>query len=274
MPAPHELDPSASPLALLGSELRKYRLAANLSQEQLGEMINFSTGMISFIERAERAPRREFVELCEKALGLDGELLRLWPLITMESSPQWFRPWLQIEPDARTLRTWQPLLIPGLLQTEEYARAILSGEPGMKPEQIEEAVAARMHRQTIFERSTPPMFWVVLDEGVLSRPVGSGEVMHNQLKHLIDMAGHPFVTIQLAPLDSRATCGLEGGFVIAQLAGQADTVFLESATLGYVTNRPEEVSAVTVRYEAIRAEALPATLSMKLINEKMVNTWT
>ncbi|WP_214107975.1 helix-turn-helix domain-containing protein [Acrocarpospora catenulata] len=274
MPAPHELDPTRSPRALLGAELRKYRKLAKLSQEELAEKINFSAGMISFTERAARMPSRELIELCEKALGLDGELLRLWPLVTMEAAPQWFQHWIEIEPDAVTLRTWEPLLVPGLLQTEDYARALLTRTRGMTEQQVEEAVTARMTRQRIFDREVPPMFWVVIDEGVLCRPLGDKEMMRRQLEHLIEMADRPLVTIQVVPLNSCAAAGLLGGFVIAQLSGQPDTVYIESVAQGYVTSKHEEVMPVVIAYEVIRADALSVSASLELIKEKMETLWT
>ncbi|WP_214109189.1 helix-turn-helix domain-containing protein [Acrocarpospora catenulata] len=274
MPAPQELDPAESPRALLGSEIRKYRMASDMSQEQLAEKINFSAGMVSFVERATRIPSRQFVELCEKALGLNGELLRLWPLVSMTARPEWFQPWLEIEPDATVIRTWQPNVVPGLLQTEAYARAILSGRPRMADDQIEEAVVARLDRQLILDRVTPPMLWAVLDEGVLSRPIGGRDVMREQLEHLIKMSDNRSVTIQVSPMDSRATIGLEGGFMIAGRPGQPDTVYMEAATLGFVTIEAEKVAKVINLYDALRAEAFPARASIELIKEKLVNLWT
>ncbi|WP_187281543.1 helix-turn-helix transcriptional regulator [Nonomuraea sp. C10] len=98
MPAPLELDPTASPLAFFGAELRKFRKNAGLSQEQLAEIIRFSPGLVGFIERAQRTPSKDLVQRCDEAVGAKGELLRLWPLISREASPRWFREWLDIEP--------------------------------------------------------------------------------------------------------------------------------------------------------------------------------
>ncbi|WP_433224651.1 helix-turn-helix domain-containing protein [Microtetraspora malaysiensis] len=273
MPAPVELDPSASPLAFFGAELRKYRKGAGWSQEQLAERIRFSPSLVGFIERAQRPPSRDFVERCDETLRLNGELLRLWPLISREATPQWFREWLDIEQEAHTLRTWQPLLVPGLLQTEDYARAVLQGEPGVTPEQVEKAVEARLERQTIFSRSNPPMFWVTLDEGVFLRPIGGRDVMRRQLERLAQAAENPRIAIQVVPLALGATTGLLGGFVIAQLSGTPDTVYLESAGNGQVTDRTEDVKAIHVRYDAIRAEAHPRHVSIELIR-KAIQGWT
>ncbi|SDI37046.1 Helix-turn-helix domain-containing protein [Sinosporangium album] len=107
MPPPKELDPTGSLLAFFGAELRKFRMQAGLSQEELAQRIRYSAGLVGFVERAARRPHRDFVTRCDEVLNLDGALLRLWPLITHEASPRWFRPWLEIEEEAHTLCTWQ-----------------------------------------------------------------------------------------------------------------------------------------------------------------------
>ncbi|MET8143847.1 helix-turn-helix transcriptional regulator [Sphaerisporangium sp. NPDC005288] len=273
MPAPRELDPAASAQALFGYELRRHRTAAGWTMEQLAQKICFSVALVGMVENARRSPSRDFAERCDKALQLDGALLRLWPFINRASTPSWFRPWLEVEREAATLRTWEPLVVPGLLQTEEYARAILLGEPRVTPEDVEEQVAARMERQRIFERPEPPMLWAVLDEAVLHRPIGSAQVMTAQLHRLLEAGALPCVTIQVVPLSAYSTTGLEGGFIIAQTRGLPDTVYLESAGHGQVVERAAEVEELTVRYEVIRAEALPQRASLELIRET-IQRWT
>lgn len=273
MPAPLELDPTASPLAFFGAELRKYRKKAKLSQEQLAEIVRFSPSLVGLIERAQRTPSKDLVQLCDEALGAEGELLRLWPLLSREASPRWFREWLDIEQEAHTLRTWQPLLIPGLLQTEEYARAMLRGEPGVTDEQVEKAVQARLERQVILSRPNPPMLWVVLDEGVLQRPIGGRATIRRQLEHLVEMAKRPRVAVQVVPLALGITTGILGGFVIAQIAGSPDIVYYESTGRGQITDRSEDIIALHTRYDAIRAEAHPQHVSIELLREA-IKAWT
>lgn len=273
MPAPKDLNPDAGPLALFGYELRKHREAAGLSQEQLARRIRFSDSLIGQIERAGRRPSRTFIERCEEAFGLQGELLQHWPDLTREASPRWFRTWLEIEGEADALRSWEPLLLPGLLQTEDYARAVISGKPGATADQVEEALAIRMARQKLFLRADPPMYWAVIDECVLRRPIGGREVMYRQLEHLLEMVKSPRISIQVVPFDLGATTGLSGGFAIAQLREAADAAYLESAGVGHVTDRPEEVQAISVRYEAIRGDAHSQHTSTEMIKEMMVTVW-
>lgn len=265
-----ELDPTAGPLALFGSELRRFRTDRGLTIEQLAERVSFSASLLGSVERAARRPSRDFAERCERELGLSGELLKLWPLIMKEINPQWFRPWTKVEQEARTLRTWEPLLIPGLLQTANYARAVLSGEPGVNEAQVNEALEARLQRQALFKRPTPPIFAALIDEGVLHRPIGGPHVMREQLQHLLTMMANPRITVQVIPLDVGATTGLLGAFMIAQVPGASDTAYIETTTHGQVTDRSDDIEAISLRYDTIRAWAHPLHVSEHVIREKMV----
>jgi transcriptional regulator with XRE-family HTH domain len=260
---------SNTPEARLGEELRRSREALGWTQDDLAERIQFSGSMVGFVERAERAPTEDFVLRCEAALGAAGKLV---PLLAgcEKSSPRWFRPWTKIEAEARVLRLWEPLLVPGLLQTPEYARAVLRTEPGVLERDVEELLAARMQRQKLFERPDPPIVAAIIDEGVLYRPVGGQEVMHWQLEHLLELVRHPRVTVQVVPVSIGATAGLLGGFAVAQVTGQRDAAYLDNPLNGQVTDRADEVHAITLKYDAVRAWAHPLHVSEQLIREMKV----
>lgn len=262
-----EIDPPGKPLVLFGAELRKHRKRVDMSQERLAEIIQFSMSLVGFIERGQRTPSRNFVQRCDDALEAGGELVRLWEHLTRAASPRWFRGWLDIEQEAHALHSWEPLVMPGLLQTEEYARAVIRGEPGITDEQVEKAVKARMERQEIFTRDAPPLFRAVLDEGVLQRPIGGKEVMRRQLERLMEAIESPRIGIQIIPMALGVTTGILGGFVIAQLPGSPDTVYIESTTHGHVSDRPEDVEGIHCRYDILRAEARPRDVSIALIRE-------
>ncbi|MBT2226650.1 DUF5753 domain-containing protein [Nonomuraea sp. NEAU-A123] len=219
---------------------------------------------------SDSTPSLEFTEGVERFLGLKGELIRLWPLVTKTASPAWFREWPKIEGEACTLRTWQPLVIPGLLQTRGYARAVLQGQPGITEDQVNEALEARLARQVIFTRSAPPIYSAIIDEVVLSRPIGGPEVMKEQLEHLVKLLSHPCITLQVVPMAAVPTIGLLGGFVIASPLKGGDTIYLDSAADGEVTDREDKVRTVSVRYDAIRSWARPVNETEDAIREKMV----
>ncbi|MEO3813279.1 helix-turn-helix transcriptional regulator [Sphaerisporangium sp. B11E5] len=253
--------------------MRKYRNRANITQDRLAGIIQFSQSLIGFIERGERTPSHNFMQRYDDAVHTGGELVRLWAHLTRGASPRWFRNWLDIEQEAHTLHAWEPLYVPGLLQTEEYAITVIRGEPGISDAQVEKAVTARMERQAIFLRSDPPMYRVVLDEGVLQRPIGGKKVMHRQIERLMEAAESSRIGIQIIPVALGVTTGLLGGFAIAQISGSPDKVYIESATNGHVTDHPEDVEAIHRRYDALRATAQPQHVSTELIRE-MEKLWT
>ncbi|MFD0887242.1 helix-turn-helix domain-containing protein [Streptosporangium algeriense] len=260
-------DPSAKPLVILGAEMRQRRVRFGLTQDQVAEITQFSQSLVGFVERGERRPSRNFMERYDNAIRADGELVLLWERLTHATSPRWFRTWLDVEQQAQSLHTWQPLVMPGLLQTEEYARLVIRGEPGITEEQVDKAVAARMKRQEIFARATPPLFRAILDEGVLYRPIGGKKVMRRQLARLVEAVESPRIGLQVVPMALGVTTGILGGFVIARLPGRADTVYIQSAAHGQVSDRPEDVELVHSRYDALRAEAQPQPVSIALIRE-------
>jgi transcriptional regulator with XRE-family HTH domain len=259
-----------APTARLGAEIRRLRLAQGWSQEELAAKINFSTALVGFVERGERTARREFVEGCESALGLNGELKALWDECGSRSGPRWFRPWPKIEAEARVIRTWEPLVVPGLLQTPDYARALMRSEPAVSEAEVEAGVEARMQRQSILTGPTPPVMLAVIDEAVLLRPIGGPSVMHRQLEHLLDQTALTNIMIQVVPLDVGATAGLLGGFAVADVPGGRDAAYLESPHHGHVTDRASDIYAIKLRHEAIRAWAHPRHVSENLMREMLV----
>ncbi|WP_326636108.1 helix-turn-helix transcriptional regulator [Streptosporangium sp. NBC_01755] len=272
MPAPRELDPKAGRNAAFGVELRRLRLGAGLTQEELGNRIGYSTSQVGSVEVGKRAPTEPFIAGCE--VGFGPGLREVWADLSKhrDEAPKWFRPWLEEEAEALSITTCQPLVVPGLLQTAAYAHALLKCECRYSDDQIEALVAARLARQKIFTRTNPPRYLVLLDEGVLSRPIGGPKVMCEQLKRLLEVVDLPHITIQITPLG--ANPGLSGGIVIAQAPkGHRHTVYLETAAEPVVTSNPEVVNAVTIKMDIIRAESLPHSASVEFIG-KMVEKWT
>ncbi|GII80900.1 transcriptional regulator [Sphaerisporangium rufum] len=266
-------NPESSPAARFGFELRRFRQEARMTQADLGREVGYTGAAIGALERGLRLPKdKHLVEQCDAALTANGDLLQIWEECRSDGNQRWFFPWLDVEQQARTLRTWQPNLIPGLLQTADYARVVIE-RPGMSAAEIEKAVKARLDRQSIFARDRPPMMWAVLDEVVLQRPVGGADVMKDQLKQLLTMAEHPCITVQIVPLSAACTAGLLGGFVLAQMRDGREVVYLDSAGKGQVTAQTKEVRDIQLLYEAIKANALPQNESLLKIKEWM-NRWT
>ncbi|GAA1513785.1 helix-turn-helix transcriptional regulator [Sphaerisporangium rubeum] len=262
----HEHNPETSPVHRFGYELRRRRLSAHLTQEGLAEKIGYSGGLVSMVETGRRMPKADFAQRVDDQLQLNGVLLRMWDECRADGVQLWFIPWLEAELKATTLHSWQHSLVPGLLQTPDYARTLFQGEPQFQRSKLDQAVTARLDRQTIFEREDPPMMWAVLDEVVLQRPIGGASVMRKQLEHLVTMSDHPCIAIQIVPFEAACTPGLLGAFILANVQGQ-DVAYLESANEGKVIASPEDVRNLRTRYDAIRIHALPQAGSKQLIKE-------
>jgi transcriptional regulator with XRE-family HTH domain len=277
---PRDNDQDGTPQGVFGAELRYYRERAGLSQTELAVLVNVSHDVISKIETGDRAPAKDFPDRLDDVPELDtrGGLARLWDNLRKglrhRAIPGWFQPWTHFEAQATTLRWYEPLLVPGLLQTEDYARAILAVSPGGKHEDLDDQVAARIGRQAILARSDPPQLWCVVDEGVLHRSVGGPKVMHDQLEHLADLAENPQTTIQVIPASAGAHAGLLGGFIIADVDGSPSMVYLETAAEGQIADSPAIVAHAMLRFDALRSEALPRAASRDLIMKVAEDKWT
>ena len=162
---------------------------------------------------------------------------------------------------------------PGLLQTEEYARAILSARPDGNLDDLDEQVAARLARQAILNRTGAPQLWCVLDEGVLHRAIGGRKVMRSQLYRLAEVAEHPKTTIQVI-CSSGAHAALLDGFIIADLESKPPVAYLETAAEGQVTDSSSAVGRVALRFDRLRAQAESWAASRDLIGKVAEERWT
>jgi transcriptional regulator with XRE-family HTH domain len=277
---PRENDLDGTPQGVFGAELRYYRGRAGLSQTDLAALVNISHDVISKIETGDRPPAKDFPERLDAVPELDtrGGLTRIWGNLRKglrhRAVPGWFQPWTHFEAQAATLRSYEPLLVPGLLQTEDYARAILAASPGGKHDDLDDQVAARIARKAVFARADAPQLWSVVDEGVLHRSIGGTKVMHDQLEHLADVAENPQTTIQVIPASTGAHAGLLGGFVIADLDSSPSMVYLETAAEGQIADSPAIVAHAMLRFDALRSEALPRAASRDLIMKVAEDIWT
>ena len=186
---------------------------------------------------------------------------------------EWTGKWLAVEAKANTLLSFEHSIIPGLLQTESYMREILKHNHH-SPIDIEEQVRERLGRQVaVLGRDNPPMAVFILDEQVLSRPVGGTEVMTDQLKHLLDVSGHPKVIIHVVPVGGAGYHpGLAGAFMIAKVDG-TEVAYQDGTLKGRVLEDIEQVAAVSQVWENVRAVALPKVASIELV-VKALERWT
>ncbi|MGA5066136.1 helix-turn-helix domain-containing protein [Streptomyces exfoliatus] len=260
------LDPSASPLDYYGSELRRLREEANLSQAELGSILYCTASLIGQIETAKKVPTRQFSERLDAALLTGGVFTRLVGLVLKSQLPTWFQAYAEMEAKATYISTYQSQLVYGLLQTPEYARAVLSVE---NPGRLEELVAARMERQRILEREHPPVLCVVLDEAVLYREIGGAEVMRNQLDRLLGCRDHPWAQVQLLPFKAGQHTGLLGSFTLLRFDDDPDLFYAPVYGGGHMTANPQVIRERSVGYARLQATALSREDSAALIKRVM-----
>ncbi|MFE2287678.1 helix-turn-helix domain-containing protein [Streptomyces sp. NPDC059443] len=261
-----DLDPSASPLDYYGFELRRLREAAGLKQQQLGDIIFCTASLIGQVETTKKVPTRDFSERLDAALGTDGHFSRLVGLVLRSQLPSWFQAYAEMEARATFISTFQCQLVHGLLQTEAYARAVLGVE---SPDTLDASVAARMDRQRILARKSPPVSWVVLDEAVLLREIGGSGVMRDQLARLLSLRDRPWLEIQVLPFKAGQHTGMMGSFTMLRFDGDPDLHYRESYDSGHMTANPQVIKERSVGYARLQAEALSPRASAELIARVM-----
>ena len=268
-----------NPRVVFGRMLRHYRTQAGLSREQLGSRVYLTGDMVAKIERGNRTATEKFVEACEALpeLGTRGSLRVLWEQLRdsfmSRPYPGWFADWPGKEAQAVKLRWFEMAVVPGLLQTESYARALLTDRVAFLGD-IDEAVTARMERAAILARDDPPELWVVVDEAVLHRPVGGPDVMAGQLKHLIELASRPAIVVRVMPATVGVHDGLPGaGFIIADFGDAPSAAYQDTALRGQVIEEAEDIVTLGATWDRLAAEALPRSASLARM-EEIGKSWT
>jgi transcriptional regulator with XRE-family HTH domain len=264
----------------LGIELRRLREQASLTCEDVGRRLDCSGTRISRMETGRISIRpgdvRELMEVYEITGPEADALVQLarearmkgWWHTYGQVLPPWFEAYVGLETAATRLRDFQAMIVPGLLQTEDYARTVLRTAPGRdSTEEIDRQVALRMRRQAIFEDATPPDLWVILSESVIRTHVGGRGVMRAQLRRLIDVAERSHVTLQVLPFTSGAHVHPISPFTILDFPDAADptVVYLEHRTGSLFLESAEEIRRYTVVFDHLRAEALGTRASVDLI---------
>jgi transcriptional regulator with XRE-family HTH domain len=270
-------DPETNPAAFLGGELRRARVAAGFSsQDALAAKLGFDRTVIAKAETGERPPTDDVLAGWCHACHLDDDLFRRMVVLARRADgpvPTWFEDWLRAEGEAQSLRIWSPMLIPGLLQTAEYARALfLAEQTDTSDDAIDALVAARLERQAILDRTEPPDVVVVLDEAVLHRLICSSQVMHDALVQVAELSRRPYVVVQVVPASNGANAGLGGAFYIAAADGMPETLQVEGVE-EQTTEKRSVVRKAAVTFDRVRADALPREASRDLILKVADERW-
>ncbi|MEU0336599.1 helix-turn-helix transcriptional regulator [Streptomyces sp. NPDC006193] len=266
MPGPKDLDPSSSPRALLGAELRHAREKAGLSQEELGRRLFVSGSFIGQLEAGTRRMQAEYARMLDEVLGTEDFFTRNCAAAARSKYPEHFAQAAEAEEVATAIRQYAPLLIPGLLQTPAYARAVCRAyQPTAPKEEIDRLVTARTERARILDDPTEPLLWAVIDEAALRRVTGGRAVMAEALHHLAGLAGSGRAIVQVLPFDAGAHAAMQGAIKLMDFEDAPPLVYFEGVGTGRLEDDPAVVRHQRFTYELLTACALSPEKSLALI---------
>ncbi|MFE6750953.1 Scr1 family TA system antitoxin-like transcriptional regulator [Kitasatospora purpeofusca] len=258
----------------VGKLVKLYRERAGITQRQLAERIGYSEDMVGLIERGKRTPRIEFLTVVDPIVNAGGALMVVADDVmkakirVSERHPAFSKAFTAEEAKAIEIHDYSTMVIPGLLQTEAYIRALYEmRRPLLSPEKIDEWVAARMARKEILARWPMPVVTWVIDESVLRRPLGGWDMHAEQLQHLLKVGNMRGPELQVMPLDRMSHAGMGGSFALLMPSGGSQMGYVAAQHVNRLITDPVEVRNMAARYSSIRAQALSLRESMALIEQ-------
>jgi transcriptional regulator with XRE-family HTH domain len=256
----------------VGREIRSARESKQLTRAELAKTFPVSESLVASWETGRLIPKTEYLTHLTGILGLPDVILRILDdLVSREVAPEWLNKWTTAESESSALLAFAPQVVPGLLQTEDYARAVLRlGKPA--PLDLEGQVSARMARQKLLARKDPPLYHAVLDEAVISRPVGGPEVMHDQLMRLVELSQRDEIIIQVIPFVVGAHAGFAGAAIVLASINGSEVAYVDNALRGEVVEKVEDVAAMRRLWQMLSAKALHEEASIELIM-KAAQSW-
>ncbi|MFC6015900.1 helix-turn-helix domain-containing protein [Plantactinospora solaniradicis] len=254
--------------------MKRRRVAAGLTQTVLGDRIHFSDTHVSAVETGTKPIKAEYLRAVDDELGAGGLLVEMWEeLVRDGTAPVWFRDWLEIERRAIALRTFETAYVPGLMQTEAYARATLAGER-LTPDEVDQLVTARLERQSIITKERPPLITAVLDQAVIARGAAdAASMMSEQLARILTCAQLPNVQLQVVPTGIGMYPGYGGPFTLADLPDNRRVGHSDNQLAARIVDGADEIATLAGRWERIKGHALPVDQSFELI-KKVATSWS
>ncbi|MGP8299771.1 helix-turn-helix domain-containing protein [Streptomyces inhibens] len=266
MPGPKPLDPSSSPRAMLGAELRHKREEAGLTQEELGRPLFVSGSFIGQLEAGTRRMQMEYAVKMDEILETDGYFARNCEAATKSKYPDHFSEAAEAEAMATAIREYAPQLVPGLLQTEAYARAVFRAyQPTATEGVIDKLVAARLDRTHLLDDPTTPLMWAVLDEAVLRREAGGPAVMAEALRHVAALGRKHRIIVQVLPFSAGGHAVMGGALKLMAFDDAPPLAYFEGPGTGLLEDDPATVARHELAYDLVRASALSPQQSLALI---------
>lgn len=265
----HSSERSAGTQRMFGSLLRFHRERSGISQDALAQRVGYSKSQVAMVERGERPPKGDFVPVADEALGAQGALLAAAKELRVSHLPAWTEEYATLEKQADTLHTYANHVIPGLLQTEAYARAVFNCNycPPLDDEEIEAQVTTRLERQSVLTRKPLPVVGFVLEQAALTRPLGGPAVLKEQLEHIIAVGRLRNVEIQIMRHDRQAHAGLAGPMILLETADRPQLAYVEGQNGGYFVGEQPDVGRLFGKYGILRAQALSPEESSTLIEQ-------
>lgn len=254
---------------VFGAQQRRLRTLRGISKNELAEQLGYSADLIRKIEGGKRRAQPEYVVKADQVLDARGVLIAAAEeLSQLQLYPEWFAEYVETETSCLSLEEYDVLVIPGLLQGEKYARAVLSAHyPTLDEEDIEQRVRARLDRQALLPRKPMCMLSFVIEEWLLLRPVGGRPAMKEQLQLLANCANLRNVTIQIVPIACESHAGFDGPMTLLRTDAGQKVAYVEGQSgPGWVAS-PQKVANLEGRYGIIRSEALNAEDSLRLIDK-------
>ncbi|MFD9603872.1 helix-turn-helix domain-containing protein [Streptomyces sp. NPDC059970] len=256
--------------AAYGKLLQHLRKRAELNQQALGDAIGYSLEQVASVEQGRRPAKEAFTVAADRVLAAGGLLEVLQADVDRAKLPQFFRNFALIEAEVLSRFSYDPLLVPGLLQTEAYARAVFGGHcPPFSEDIIDQHTEARLSRQKLLTRDPLAELSFVIGEEALRNPVGGAEVMRGQWQRLLEVGALRTVEVQVMPAGLGFHPGLDGPFVLVETKQLRRLGYIESQEVPSVVSDPAEVSAFGLRYGKLRSQALNVEASARLI-ERLV----
>lgn len=263
----------------LASELRRHRELASLTIDDVAARLECSSSKISRIETGRVGVNPRDVRDLMTLYGAESDRVEAFVQLSREARRKgWWHSYHEVfngsfvglESEAARLWAYQALLVPGLLQTEDYMRAVFrAARPNSTPTEIDLRVAGRLKRQQLLTDNDPPTYWAVMDEAVLHRPVGGPRVLRDQFAKLLDLAALPHVTLQIIPFSAGAHAGMDGPFLILGFPELADpdVVYVDNTSDGIYLEEQDDVDRYTLMFDHLRAAALGPEATLDRISQ-------
>ncbi|NBM19674.1 helix-turn-helix transcriptional regulator [Streptomyces sp. GC420] len=271
-----EAEDAADLFRVIGRQLRLLRERVGFTQRELGDRLGYSEDLIRSVECGRRTPRPELLDAADDLLGAGGLLraakedLERAKTRARVRHPTWFKDYARLEREAVELHDYSSLALPGLLQTEDHARAVFTSRQPLLPDDVvEQRVIARLERQEILTRWPPPLTTFTIEESVLRRPIGGRAVHREQLRRLLETAALRSVELHVMPTERPEHPSLGGPFILLTPKGRHQVGYLEIQNTSKLVTDPEEVRILAARYGSIRGQALNPRESLTLVEKTL-----